>query len=536
MLHALIWRSVAMDYDIFIKNAMVIDGSGSASRRQDLAVSGDSIAAIGDLDACSAAEVLDGAGLCLCPGFIDMHAHSEFNVLIDAGRSKVMQGVTTEVCGNCGLSSAPLLGMAREQRRAALAAYGLEPDWATMQAYCERLDRIGLRNNVALLAGHGNLRGSVVGYENDRATSEQLTEMCVLLEESMECGAWGLSSGLIYSPGAFAQVGELARLAGVVKKYGGLYATHIRNEADLLIESITEALEVGRAADVPVQISHLKTQERRNWYKLPAVLELVERARQEGIDVAADRYPYCASSTGLDALLPLWACRGGNAAELQRLRDPSTRSRILDELFEHATAAEIGSGTLLARLPGEANAYLQGLSLAEAADLRGQSVGEALCDLLVEEQLDIDAIFFCMSEDNLRIILRQDWVMLGSDAAVRDTTGPLARDVPHPRAFGTFARMLAMVRDEKLMPLEEAVSKMTHVPAARMGFKDRGLLKVGYRADCVLFDPQTVRDTATYAKPQQYSVGVHAVMVNGVWAVRDGACTQQLSGRLLRQR
>jgi N-acyl-D-amino-acid deacylase len=503
---------------------------------QDLAVSGDSIAAIGDLGACSAAEVLDGAGLCLCPGFIDIHAHSEFNVLIDAGRSKVMQGVTTEVCGNCGLSSAPLLGMAREQRRAALASYTLEPDWATMRGYCERLDRTGLRNNVALLAGHGNLRGSVVGYEMAHATSEQLTKMCVLLEESMECGAWGLSSGLIYPPGAFAQVGELARLAGVVKKYDGFYATHIRSESDLLIESISEALEVGSKADVPVQISHLKTMDQRNWYKLPAVLEMIERARHDGIDVTADRYPYCASSTGLDALLPLWACRGGNAAELQRLRDPSMRSRILDEVLESSTEEEIGSGTLLARLPGEANAHLQGLTLAEAADLRSQRVGEVLCDLLVEEQLDIDAIFFCMSEENLRTILRQSWVMVGSDAAVRDTVGPLACDMPHPRAFGTFARMLAMVRDEKLMPLEEAISKMTHVPAARMGLKDRGLLKDGYRADLVLFDPNTVRDTATYTEPQQYPVGVRAVMVNGVWVVMDGASTQQLPGRLLRKR
>ena len=279
-------------------------------RTQDLAVSGDSIAAIGDLGACQAAEVLDGAGLCLCPGFIDMHAHSEFNVLIDAGRSKVMQGVTTEVCGNCGLSAAPLLGMAREQRRAALAAFGLDPDWASMQGYCERLDRTALRNNVALLAGHGNVRGSVIGYEAAQATREQLDEMCALLEETMECGMWGLSSGLIYPPGAFANLDELARLAGVVKKYGGFYATHIRSEADQLIESITEAIEVGRRAGVPVQISHLKTMDRRNWHKLPAVLELIEQARREGIDVMADRYPYCASSTGLDALLPLWACQG----------------------------------------------------------------------------------------------------------------------------------------------------------------------------------------------------------------------------------
>ncbi len=524
-----------MDYDILIKNAMVIDGSGSAVRTQDLAISGDSIAAIGDLGACSAAEVLDAAGLCLCPGFIDMHAHSEFNVLIDAGRSKVMQGVTTEVCGNCGQSAAPLFGMAREQRRAALASCGLELDWATMREYCERLDRTDLRNNVALLAGHGNLRGSVVGYEAARATPEQLNEMCSLLEETMECGVWGLSSGLIYPPGAFAKVDELALLAGVVKKYGGLYATHIRSESDQLIESITEALEVGRRADVPVQISHLKTMDRRNWHKLPAVLELIEQARHDGIDVTADRYPYCASSTGLDALLPLWACRGGNADELERLRDPSMRSRILDELFANATAEEVGSGTLLARLPGEANAYLQGLSLAEAAARRGQSVGEALCDLLIEEQLDIDAIFFCMSEENLRTILRQSWIMVGSDAAVRDTVGPLSSDMPHPRAFGTFARMLEMVRDEKLMSLEAAVGSMTNRPAARMGLKDRGLLKTGYRADLVLFDPQTVRDTATYAKPQQYPAGIRAVMVNGSWVVRDGASTQQMPGRLLRK-
>ena len=311
-----------MDYDILIKNAVVLDGSGSAARKQDLAVNKDTIAALGDLSACSAAEVLDAAGLCLCPGFIDIHAHSEFNVLIDAGRSKVMQGVTTEVCGNCGLSAAPLLGMAREQRSAALAACGLDPDWTSMREYCERLERTALRGNVALLAGHGNVRGSVIGYEAGRATPEQLDEMCGLLEESMESGAWGLSSGLIYPPGAFADVDELARLAGVVKKYGGLYATHMRSESDGLTEAVAEALEVGRRAGVSVQISHLKTMNRRNWYKLPAVLGLIEQARHDGIDVTSDRYPYCASSTGLDALLPLWACRGGNAAELERLQDP----------------------------------------------------------------------------------------------------------------------------------------------------------------------------------------------------------------------
>ena len=524
-----------MDCDVLIKNALLIDGSGSKGRLQDLAISGDSIAACGDLGACSASDVLDAAGLCLCPGFIDIHSHSEFNILIDAGRSKLMQGITTEVCGNCGLSAAPLLGMAREQRRAALAAYGLDPDWTTMRGYCERLDHTGLRSNIALLAGHGNLRGSVIGYGPEQATAEQLGEMCSLLEESMECGAWGLSSGLIYPPGAFANVDELARLAGVVKKHNGFYATHMRSESDHLIESIAEAIEVGRRAGVPVQISHLKTMDRRNWHKLPDVLELIEQARRSGIDVTADRYPYCASSTGLDALLPLWACRGGNAAELERLKAPALRARILAELFARTPAEEVGMTTMLARLAGEANVHLQGRMLAEAADARSQSVGDALCDLLIEEQLDIDAIFFCMSEDNLRTILRQNWVMVGSDAAVRDIDGMLGRDMPHPRAFGTFARFLEMVRDEKLMPLEQAVSRMTSAPAERMGLKDRGLLAEGYRADLVLFDPHSVCDTATYASPHQYPAGLRAVMVNGVWAVRDGVCTDELPGRLLRK-
>lgn len=524
-----------MQFDILIKNASLIDGSGTPVRRQDLAVAGDSIAAIGDLSACEAAEVVDASGLCLCPGFIDIHAHSEFNVLIDAGRSKLMQGITTEVCGNCGLSAAPLLGMAREQRRAALAGLGLVPDWSTMAEYCERLERTGLRTNSALLAGHGNLRGSVIGYGPEQATAKQLGEMCALLEEAMDCGCWGLSSGLIYPPGAFADIDELARLASVLKKYGGFYATHMRSEADHLIEAVAEALEVGRRAGIPVQISHLKTMDQRNWHKLPDVLELIEQARGEGIDVTSDRYPYCASSTGLDAHLPLWACQGGNAAELERLRDPAQRARILAELFERTSAEEVGATTMLARISGEANAHLQGRTLAEAASLRGQSVGDALCDLLIEEQLDIDAIFFCMNEDNLRTILRQGWVMLGSDAAVRDTTGVLSRDMPHPRAFGAFARVLEMVRDEKLMPLEEAVRKMTSMPAKRMGLKDRGLLAEGCRADLVLFDPRAVRDRATYASPHQYPAGVRAVMVNGVWAVRDGACTDNLPGRLLRK-
>jgi len=521
--------------DCLIKNASLIDGSGSPSRCGDLAVSGERIAAIGDLSACTGAAEVDASGLCLCPGFIDIHAHSEFNVLIDAGRSKLMQGITTEVCGNCGLSAAPLLGMAREQRRSALASVGLDPEWTSMRAYCDRLDRIGLRINIILLAGHGNLRGSVIGYGPQKATPGQLDRMCTLLEESMDCGAWGLSSGLIYPPGAFADLDELSRLAAVVKKYGGFYATHMRSESDHLTDAVEEALEVGRRTGVPVQISHLKSMDRRNWHKLPDVLELIEQSRRAGIDVTADRYPYCASSTGLDALLPVRACAGGTAAEMERLRDPALRSRILAELFARTPEEEIGATTMLARLSGDANAHLQGRMLAEAAALRGQSVGNALCDLLIEEQLDIDAIFFCMNEDNLRTILRQDWVMAGTDAAVRDTSGVLARDMPHPRAFGTCTRILAMARDEALVPLEEAVRKMTRAPAERLGITDRGLLKPGFRADLVLFDPRTVRDVATYAEPKQYPAGVRAVMVNGAWAVRDGACTDTLPGRLLRK-
>jgi len=522
-------------YDVLIKNALLIDGSGEPGLAQDLAVSGDTIAAVGDLGACAAAEVLDAGGLCLCPGFIDIHAHSEFNVLIDAGRSKLMQGITTEVCGNCGLSGAPLLGMAREQRRSALSGFDLDPDWATMAGYTELLEQTGMRTNIALLAGHGNLRGSVIGYGPGQATAEQLREMCRLLEEAMQCGCWGLSSGLIYPPGAFAQVDELVRLAAVVKTYGGFYATHMRSEGDRLIEAVGEALEVGRRAGVSVQISHLKTMDRRNWHKLPEVLELIERARGEGLDVTADRYPYSASSTGLDAHLPLWACEGGNAAELERLRDPALRGRILAELFGRMPEEEVGTTTMLARIAGEKNAHLQGRTLAEAAVLRGQGAGEALCDLLIEERLDIDAIFFCMSGDNLRTILSRPWVMVGSDAAVRDTEGILSRDMPHPRAFGTCARILEMARDEKLMPLETAVGKLTRLPAERMGFRDRGLLAPGWRADLVLFDRDSVRDTATYASPHCYPAGVRNVMVNGVWAVRDGVCTDKLAGRLLRK-
>lgn len=524
-----------MDYDVLIRQAVVIDGSGQPGRCRDLAVRGDSIAAVGDLSACAAAEVVDAAGLCLCPGFIDIHAHSEFNVLIDAGRSKLMQGITTEVCGNCGLSAAPLLGAAREQRRPALAALGLDPDWASMQEYFERLERTALRTNIALLAGHGNLRGSVIGYADRQASAQDMAAMCRLLEACMECGAWGLSSGLIYPPGAFAGIDELAGLAAVAKKYDGLYATHMRSESDRLLEALGEAVEVGRRAGIAVQVSHLKTMERRNWHKLPEVLAVIERARSGGVDVTADRYPYCASSTGLDALLPLWACTGGNAAELERLRDPAQRARIFTDLFSRTSAEEVGRTTMLARLAGETNAHLQGRTLAEAASLRSQSVGDALCDLLIEERLDIDAIFFCMSEDNLRTILRQDWIMVGTDAAVRDTAGMLGRDMPHPRAFGTCARFLEMVREEKLMPLEQAISKMTGAPAARLGFRDRGLLAEGYRADLVLFDPKTVCDTATYAGPRHYPRGVCAVMVNGLWAVRDGVCTEKLPGRLLRK-
>lgn len=522
-----------MMFDIIIQGGLVIDGTGTKPQQIDIGITRDTITAIGGIDGAEAAETVDARGLHVCPGFIDSHSHSDFNILIEpAGQAKVQQGVTTEVCGNCGMSSAPLYGMARRQRAQGLKTLGIDIAWSTLPEFAWLLRQKKLLCNILPLIGHGNIRGSVIGYDDQLPDAATLQRMSDMLDAELRAGAWGLSTGLIYPPGVYAKTPELISLCRVAGRRGGLYTTHMRSEGDRLLEAITEAISICRDAEIPVQISHLKTMGRQNWHKLPRVFEMIEKARAEGLPLSADRYPYTAGSTDLDAVLPAWVCQGGADAELERLRSPVIREQLSGDLrrSERGLADEI----LISRVASEKNKHLEGMLLGQAAESRNQSVTDALLSILIEEALHVDAIFFSMSEDNLREILKKDYVMIGSDASVWDITGPLSAGKPHPRGFGTFPRVIRKyVLEERVLGLEQAVRKMTGQVAATLGIPDRGLIRTGHKADIVMLDLANIKDNATYEEPHRFPSGISRVMVNGQWIVHNQTLTAARPGRLL---
>lgn len=522
---------------LLIKNGLIIDGTSRPSEEADVLIEGDRIVSVGRVPAANAETVIDAAGMVVCPGFVDIHSHSEFSLLAHPqGDGKLLQGVTTEVNGNCGLSAGPLLGAYQERRKSELEDLGVRLSWIMLGDYLEELEHRGSAVNVATFVGHGNLRGGVVGYENRRASPAEMEKMKRLLRDAMKEGALGLATGLIYPPGVYADIDELIELAKVVSEFGGIYSSHMRSEGDGLIEAITEAIEIGEKAGVGVQISHLKTSGQRNWHKLPQALALIESARQRGVDVTADRYPYTAAGTDLDAVLPSWAYEGGNGAELARLRDPETRKRLTDDILAQHPEPEYWSRVAVASVDTDANKGLEGLNMAEIADKRGVPPWEALYDLLIEEHFKVGAIFYSMSEENLRAILRQPWVMVGSDSTNRGFSGITAKGKPHPRGFGSFPRVLGkFVREEGLMTLEEAIHKMTAQPAKKLGLKDRGEIRPGAFADVVIFNAETVLDRADFDNPYQRPVGIRDVLVNGQIAVRNGEAKGTLAGQILRK-
>jgi N-acyl-D-amino-acid deacylase len=361
-----------------------------------------------------------------------------------------------------------------------------------------------------------------------------MARMQQLVKEGMDAGAWGLSSGLFYPPGVYAAAEEIISLAKIVSACGGIYASHIRSEEDLVVEAIEEALRIGREARVSVQISHLKTMGEKNWHKLPRIFNIIEEAIMEGVSVSADRYPYTAASTDLDALLPAWACEGGIDAELERLRQEGERHKIFSFILAGREPEEVFNKVLIARVFSEFNKPLEGKTVAAAADMLNKNIRETYFDLLVEEQLRVGAIFFSMSEENLQKIYQKDYVMVGSDSAVWDIEGSLGEGKPHPRGFGTFPRVLKKyVFEQKVLSLEQAVRKMTGQPAAKLGLKDRGLIKEGYKADLVILNKETLSDRATYENPHQFPAGISHVMVNGRWAIRDTIATGIFPGKVV---
>jgi len=522
---------------ILLKNLTIYDGTGSNGFTADILIDGDRIAEIKIGITAPDAVIVDGKGLAACPGFIDIHAHSEYSLLVEpSAPSKVMQGVTTEVSGNCGLSAAPLLGEAAKARVKDLAEYGLTQTWEDFEGFFALMEKARPAINFATYCGHGNLRASVMGYADREPDEGEYRQMEALLADAMEAGALGLSTGLIYPPGVYSKTDELVRLASVAARYGGVYTSHMRSEGSKVIEAIEEAITIGRDAGLPVQISHLKTAGPSNWHKLPMILDAIGQARADGLDVTADRYPYTASSTDLDAILPSWSYEGGAAKEVKRLKDPTTRARLIEEVLNGHPVPEYWDRVMISSVVTEKNRVLEGKTLADAAVMRGQEPVDALMDILIEEEVRAQAIYFSMSEENLVTLLRQPWLMLGSDSTARATSGVTRQGKPHPRAFGSFPRVLGkFVRNEGVLTLPQAVRKLSSMAAGKLGLKGRGYLKPGYFADIVVFDPATVGDTATYEEPYQYPAGIRHVMVNGEFAVRDGLQTDVRAGRVLRK-
>ncbi len=522
-------------FDLLIRGGKVFDGTGAPWTKADVGIAGERITAVGDLRGLRAIKAIDAEGLCVSPGFIDIHSHSDIPVLVNPkAESKIRQGVTTEVVGQCGSSPAPLSGRSEELKGELGKEYGLEITWSDMAGYIRAVSDRGASVNIVPVVGHGAIRAAAMGIDRRGATAEELCAMMRLVEQAMQDGARGMSTGLIYPPSCYADVDEIAALAGVVARYGGIYMTHMRNESEGLLESIEEALEVGRRAGIRVQISHHKAVGRPNWGLPAKSLPMLEAARREGIDVAADQYPYIASSTGLSSVIPAWAHEGGPATMLERIRDPETAKRLRAEIEAHQ--AKIGSkweDMFVASVSMESDKQWEGMNIQQIADARGVDPISAVFDLLLSGQY-VGQIRFGMSEDDVKTIMRHPLVMTGSDGSCLAPYGLLGRGKPHPRNYGTFVRVLGRyVREEKNLGLAEAIRKMTSLPASRMRLLDRGLLRPGMAADVTVFDAETVGERATFLDPHQYASGIEYVIVNGRATVWQGEHTGAMGGRVL---
>ena len=535
--------SAGVEYDLVLRNGRVVDGTGRRSFAADVAVRGDRIVRVGRVPAgARARRTVDARGLVVAPGFIDMLGQSEMNVLIDPrAMSKVMQGVTTEVTGEGG-SVAPLNERLIKEDEAYYRRYNLNVDWRTLHEYFRRLALQGSGVNLATFVGATQVRAYVVGFDNRAPTPEELERMKALVAAAMEDGALGLSTSLQYVPARFAKTDEIVELAKVTKRYGGIYATHQRSEGNALDASLAEVFDIARRARIPVEIWHLKTAYRKNWGRMPSVLARIRAARARGLDVTADVYPYTAASTGLAACLPPWAIEGGVEKMLARLRDPATRARIRADILKETDEWEniyLGSGgaqgVLVSSVVKRELEGLQGKRISEVAKEQGKDELDALFDLILADRGQTGAIYFMMSEGDLRAALREPFVSICTDSGARATDGPLSGSKSHPRGWGSYPRVLARyVREERLLTLEEAVHKMTGRPAARVGLRDRGVLREGAFADITVFDPARVRDRATFEEPNQYPVGIEYVVVNGQLEVDGGVRTPANAGRPLR--
>lgn len=529
-------------YDFLITGARIVDGTGAPWFIGDIGIVDDHIAAIGNLQQAAAKQRMDAKGLVATPGFIDVQGQSEFNVLVDnRAASKITQGVTTEITGE-GTSIAPLNDRLLEDIQDSAKKYGVTLDWRSLDQYLRRYDRARPAINMGTFVGAGGLRQYVIGKDNRPATAGELKQMRQLAAQAMEQGAFGLSSALQYVPDSFASTDEIVELAKVAQRYGGVYFTHQRSEGDRILESLDEVFAIAQRARISTTIWHLKAAYRENWDKMPEVLSRIESARARGIDVAASVYPYTRGSNGLIACFPSWISEGSTDKMIQRLKDPVQRARAQKEMDEASTTWENqwrGSGgsqgvTLIQVLNPELRKY-EGMNFEEIGRQMGKDPRDAAMDIAIADRGQSEVVIAIMQEADVRAAVSNPLVTYGSDSPAQAEDGPLSTSKSHPRAFGTFPRIMSeYVRTEHVMGMEEAVRKMTSLAASRVGLMDRGVLRPGMMADIAIFDPATIQDVATYQDPLRYSVGVKDVFVNGRPVVVDGKMTEERPGRALR--
>jgi dihydroorotase/N-acyl-D-amino-acid deacylase len=529
-------------YDLVLSGGRVVDGTGAPWFRADVAVNGDRIAAVGDLAEARAGRRIDASGLVIAPGFIDMLGQSEYNVLVDnRAASKITQGITTEITGE-GQSIAPVNARILEENKEIYEHYGVKPDWTTLDGYFRAFERARPAINLGTFVGAGGVRNLVIGESDRPATPDELKAMEAEVARAMEEGAFGLSTSLQYVPDRFASTEEIIALAKVAARYGGSYITHQRSESYEIDRSLDEVFRIAREARIPAQIYHLKTACAKNWGRMPEVLARIERARADGLDVSADQYPWTAGQNGLDANLPLWVRDGGRDRMIGRLKDPAVRAKVKADLASEDPSWENQylccggpGGILIASVVNTDLRKYEGRRLDEVARSEARDAADVLMDIVMADRANTSNIIFIMSDDDVRTALRSPLVSLGTDSPAEAEDGILSKEKSHPRAWGSTARILGTyVREQKLLPLEEAVRKMTSLPASRMGLADRGIVRPGMAADLVVFDPAKIRERATYQDPIHYSEGIPYVAVNGKLVVDGGSITGARPGRALR--
>ena len=532
----------ANPYDVVIQHGRIVDGTGSPWYSGDIGIRQGRIAAIGNLNGAPAKRTIDARGMVVAPGFIDMLGQSELTILVNPHLpSKIYQGITTEITGE-GSSVAPVNAAILKADRVGYEHYGIDPGWRTFRDYFARLEKQGMGINLASYVGATQVRRMVLGDDDRAPNAAELERMKTMVREAMRDGAVGVSTSLQYAPAPYATTEELIALAAEAAKFGGIYATHMRSEADAIIPALDEAIRIGREAHIPVEIWHLKTAGKANWGRMPEVVAHIQQARDSGVDITADTYAYPAGFNTFSAIIPPWAHDGGDAKLIERLKDPATRARIRKEMetpggnWENEWQEVAGPESILVGAVANPKLLpLQGKTIAEVAKLWGKDPFDTIFDLLIEDHAFTNVALFMMSEPDISLALEQPWVSICNDSEGTAPDGLLGQEHPHPRAYGTFPRILRKyVREEKKLTLPDAIRKFSALPAARMRLADRGVLKEGMWADVVVFDPETVRDLATFENPNQLSDGMRFVLVNGVPVIDEGKMTNALPGKVLR--